>query len=398
MHCSAGRGSAGTLSASSPKTRLVSFDPSPSAAAATAADSFTDQRTKHSATRKGGRVFRDSFTHNNGMTGQRSAWTKQTSRPDSISGVPQGTEVRQEFSEPILRGHSRCMAQPHKLLLCGSTPQPATTLSAAQCSTGSIQSRPFPARTGKIMESAGQCENKPRRTAQIDPQAGESGNQLPNTKKAANRKSLSMIGRSGMFALCEASMLGRAKPLAFIRNSAALGGSMKSTLDAAWSRNGYTTSEARVKLDGKAERLSEKPSRECGVMNVTALVLQKSEARLQDVAASPARGCAWLRREGSNFMAPLRSSTPQNIGSGATNFPCHLWKLYMNPHKELILQALSMYRGDNLPRAQCMFKGMTWEQMQSPHGHSDKTRQQILKEYEAHEKCVDEAIKWLNNL
>lgn len=44
----------------------------------------------------------------------------------------------------------------------------AHILPMPQCSTGTTQSRPFPARAGKVMESAGQYETKPRRTASVE--------------------------------------------------------------------------------------------------------------------------------------------------------------------------------------------------------------------------------------
>lgn len=44
----------------------------------------------------------------------------------------------------------------------GSNPAVATILSMAQCSRGINQSRPYPARSLKIMESAGQCRDAAR--------------------------------------------------------------------------------------------------------------------------------------------------------------------------------------------------------------------------------------------
>jgi len=45
-----------------------------------------------------------------------------------------------------------------KLYQCGEKPE--TNLSTPQCSTGSTESRPFPATAGKIMESAGHLRNR----------------------------------------------------------------------------------------------------------------------------------------------------------------------------------------------------------------------------------------------
>ena len=48
---------------------------------------------------------------------------------------------------------------------------------------------------------------------------------------------------------------------------------------------------------------------------------------------------------------------------------------------EVLRRAMDQYKGDNLERARHAFRGMTPEQMREQHGHSGKTRQQILDGY-----------------
>lgn len=64
---------------------------------------------------------------------------------------------------------------------------------------------------------------------------------------------------------------------------------------------------------------------------------------------------------------------------------------------ELLQRALGYYRGDDLYRAKAHFRGCTPEQMQEQYGESGKTRQQLLDEYEAHEKLCDQAQAYLAN-
>ena len=67
----------------------------------------------------------------------------------------------------------------------------------------------------------------------------------------------------------------------------------------------------------------------------------------------------------------------------------------MNSHQELAIRALENMKGDDLYRAKRAFSGYTPKEMQEQHGQSGQTRQQILDEYEAQNRKVDEAIAWV---
>jgi hypothetical protein len=70
----------------------------------------------------------------------------------------------------------------------------------------------------------------------------------------------------------------------------------------------------------------------------------------------------------------------------------------MNKHKQVAIKALRKSKSDDLYRAKHYFKGYTDKQMNEPYGYSEKTPNQMLVEYEAHEKSIDEAIAWLVSL
>lgn len=64
--------------------------------------------------------------------------------------------------------------------------------------------------------------------------------------------------------------------------------------------------------------------------------------------------------------------------------------------KAVIIHALQNFRGDDLYRARAAFKNCTPAEMQEPYGLSLMTRQQILTEYEGHDKRVIAALEWVN--
>ena len=67
----------------------------------------------------------------------------------------------------------------------------------------------------------------------------------------------------------------------------------------------------------------------------------------------------------------------------------------MNSHQDLAIRALTDMKGDNTIRARAAFRGMTPKQMEEVHGYSGKTHAEILAEYEAHDRRVDQAIAWI---
>ncbi len=69
----------------------------------------------------------------------------------------------------------------------------------------------------------------------------------------------------------------------------------------------------------------------------------------------------------------------------------------MNTHKAIIIEALSIYRGDDLCRAEKAFQNMTEAQMNECLG-SGKTRKQLLNEYNEHAKKIDAAIEWIRSI
>lgn len=70
----------------------------------------------------------------------------------------------------------------------------------------------------------------------------------------------------------------------------------------------------------------------------------------------------------------------------------------MNNHKQITLQALETYRGDDHQRAMHHFRHFTEKQMNELHGESGQTRQQILDKYKEHQDKVDLAITWIKSL
>lgn len=64
--------------------------------------------------------------------------------------------------------------------------------------------------------------------------------------------------------------------------------------------------------------------------------------------------------------------------------------------KRTILQALEIYRGDDLCRAKATFQGLNWREMQEQHGHSSLTRQETLDTYQEHEDRINAAIAEVN--
>lgn len=67
------------------------------------------------------------------------------------------------------------------------------------------------------------------------------------------------------------------------------------------------------------------------------------------------------------------------------------------PTKRTILQALEIYRGDDLYRARATFRGLNWDEMQKQHGHSSPTRQETLDAYQEHEDRINAAIAEVNS-
>ena len=69
----------------------------------------------------------------------------------------------------------------------------------------------------------------------------------------------------------------------------------------------------------------------------------------------------------------------------------------MNQHQELAIRALQNMRGDDTARARAAFRGLSFAGMQEQHGHSGKTRAEILAEYEAHDAKVEAAIAYIRS-
>jgi hypothetical protein len=57
--------------------------------------------------------------------------------------------------------------------------------------------------------------------------------------------------------------------------------------------------------------------------------------------------------------------------------------------KEFVIRHIKQLKGDDTHRARCAFTGFTPREMQEEHGHSGKTRQQILDEYVAYDQKID---------
>jgi hypothetical protein len=66
--------------------------------------------------------------------------------------------------------------------------------------------------------------------------------------------------------------------------------------------------------------------------------------------------------------------------------------------KDTILAALDQYEGDDFYRAKMAFTGLTYNQMQEPHGQSGQTRKQILDGYARHKNKVDIARNYVKGL
>ena len=69
----------------------------------------------------------------------------------------------------------------------------------------------------------------------------------------------------------------------------------------------------------------------------------------------------------------------------------------MNDHQLLAIQSLQNMRSDDTFRARAAFLGMSESDMQKEHGHSGKTRAQILSEYECSDARIDAAIAWIKS-
>lgn len=69
----------------------------------------------------------------------------------------------------------------------------------------------------------------------------------------------------------------------------------------------------------------------------------------------------------------------------------------MNHHQQLAIRALQERKGDNTVRARREFKGLSQAEMNEVYGYSRKTRNEVVREYEAHDKAIDEAIAWIKN-
>lgn len=67
----------------------------------------------------------------------------------------------------------------------------------------------------------------------------------------------------------------------------------------------------------------------------------------------------------------------------------------MNQHKQIAIQALHAFKGDNHIRARRAFAGLSADEMQKPHGSSGQSRAEVLAGYEAHARRVEEAIEYL---
>jgi hypothetical protein len=67
-----------------------------------------------------------------------------------------------------------------------------------------------------------------------------------------------------------------------------------------------------------------------------------------------------------------------------------------NP-RDLAIQGLKRMKGDDLHRARAAFRNYTPEQMQKEYGQSGDTPAQILADYEAYERKIDEAILWVTS-
>ena len=70
----------------------------------------------------------------------------------------------------------------------------------------------------------------------------------------------------------------------------------------------------------------------------------------------------------------------------------------MKQPKQVILDALHRYGGDDLERAEMAFRHLSKEQLNQEHGQSGKTCQEILDGYKKHRSEVKNAILWANTL
>ena len=67
----------------------------------------------------------------------------------------------------------------------------------------------------------------------------------------------------------------------------------------------------------------------------------------------------------------------------------------MSEEKLFAIEALERMLGDNTARAKAMFKNCTKEEMNQEYGESEKTRAQIISEYEEYDAKVNAAIQWV---
>ncbi len=64
-------------------------------------------------------------------------------------------------------------------------------------------------------------------------------------------------------------------------------------------------------------------------------------------------------------------------------------------HKALAVRALMRMKGDDLPRAKRTFRNFTEAQMQEPLSTGRHTRAQILRDLQAEEDRINDAIQWV---
>jgi hypothetical protein len=70
----------------------------------------------------------------------------------------------------------------------------------------------------------------------------------------------------------------------------------------------------------------------------------------------------------------------------------------MSNPRETVLRVLKGAKGDDSYRAKMAFRNLSPEQMAKEYGESGKTHYQIIQEYEAHDKKIEEAIKWVTKV
>lgn len=70
----------------------------------------------------------------------------------------------------------------------------------------------------------------------------------------------------------------------------------------------------------------------------------------------------------------------------------------MKTPKQVILNALNCYKGDDLERAELAFKGLPDDMLNSEYGQSGQTCKQILDGYREARAEINNAIMWANTL